>query len=107
MAAATSGATRFNFASPPIFHLPRSSLPVVTPGEPIAAELGFLRGHGTMVRHDGVLVATVAGVVERVNKLVSVRPMRAVTATTRFWTAWTEREMRCGIIARANPERRR
>ena len=30
-----------------------------------------------MVRHDGTLMATVAGVVERVNKLVSVRPLRS------------------------------
>ena len=56
---------------------PRSSIPTVTPGEPIPAEPGFLRGHGTLVRHDGVLIATVAGVVERVNKLVSVRPLRS------------------------------
>ena len=56
---------------------PRSFVPTVTPGEPIPAEPGFLRGHGTLVRHDGVLIATVAGVVERVNKLVSVRPLRS------------------------------
>lgn len=56
---------------------PRSSLPIVTPGEPIIAEPGFLRGHGTLVNDEGKLVATVAGVVERVNKLVSVRPLRS------------------------------
>ena len=55
----------------------RSQVPVVTPGEPIAAEPGFLRGHGTAQRPDGVLIATVAGVVERVNKLVSVRTLRS------------------------------
>lgn len=55
----------------------RSLLTVVTPGEPIAAEPGCLRGHGTLMLPDGTLVATVAGVVERVNKLVSVRPLRA------------------------------
>jgi len=54
----------------------RSLTAVVTPGEPIPAEPGFLRGHGTLVRLDGTLIATVAGVVERVNKLVSVRPLR-------------------------------
>ena len=55
-----------------------SSMAIVTPGEPIPAEPGFLRGHGTLVRrHDGALIATVAGVVERVNKLVSVRPLRS------------------------------
>jgi exosome complex component RRP4 len=36
----------------------------------------FLRGHGTFVQ-DGKLLASVAGVVQRVNKLVSVIPMRS------------------------------
>ena len=56
---------------------PQSQLPLVTPGEPIPTEPGCLRGHGTLLRADGALVATVAGVVERVNKLVSVRPLRS------------------------------
>ncbi|KAJ1622262.1 putative exosome component 2 [Pavlovales sp. CCMP2436] len=47
----------------------------VTPGEELCEEAGFLRGHGTFVK-DGMLVAAVAGVVERVNKLVSVRPYK-------------------------------
>lgn len=55
----------------------RSLEPVVTPGDPIVAEPGCLRGHGTLMLDDGTLVATVAGVVKRVNKLVSVRPLRA------------------------------
>ena len=55
--------------------MPRSSLPLVTPGEPIPADPGCLRGHGTLQREDGTLIATVAGVIERVNKLVSVRPI--------------------------------
>ena len=53
----------------------RSHLAVVVPGEPIPAEPGFLRGHGTLTQPDGTLIATVAGIVERVNKLVSVRPL--------------------------------
>eukprot|EP00271_Cylindrocystis_brebissonii_P016426 TRINITY_DN39970_c0_g1_i1.p1 TRINITY_DN39970_c0_g1~~TRINITY_DN39970_c0_g1_i1.p1 ORF type:complete len:406 (-),score=83.55 TRINITY_DN39970_c0_g1_i1:247-1464(-) len=44
-------------------------------------DVGFLRGHGTLVvpRGDGSedLRAAVCGVVERVNKLVSVRPLRS------------------------------
>lgn len=49
---------------------------IVTPGEAITTEVGYLRGHGTYV--DGAeLVASVAGSVERVNKLVSVRPLNA------------------------------
>jgi exosome complex component RRP4 len=51
----------------------------VAPGDPIEGvdmEDGFLRGHGTQVV-DGRLLATVCGTVERVNKLVSVRPLRS------------------------------
>lgn len=75
---AAAGPSRYTFVAPN-GSVPRgrSQLPVVMPGEPIAAEPGFLRGHGTLVRHDGALIATVAGVVERVNKLVSVRPLRS------------------------------
>lgn len=49
---------------------------VVTPGTVIAEESGFLRGHGTYVE-DGQLVASVAGVVEKVNQLISVRPLKS------------------------------
>lgn len=49
---------------------------LVTPGQTINAEAGFLRGHGTYVR-DGVLIASVAGVVQRVNKLISVTPLKS------------------------------
>jgi exosome complex component RRP4 len=41
---------------------------VVAPGEDIAVESGFLRGHGTYAEA-GVLVSSLAGVVERVNRL--------------------------------------
>ncbi|KAG1666778.1 hypothetical protein FOA52_004614 [Chlamydomonas sp. UWO 241] len=37
---------------------------------------GFLRGHGTRVV-DGKLVATLCGVVQRVNKLVYVKPLKS------------------------------
>eukprot|EP00740_Mantoniella_antarctica_P023538 CAMPEP_0198696882 /NCGR_PEP_ID=MMETSP1468-20131203/314437_1 /TAXON_ID=1461545 /ORGANISM="Mantoniella sp, Strain CCMP1436" /LENGTH=236 /DNA_ID=CAMNT_0044453357 /DNA_START=85 /DNA_END=792 /DNA_ORIENTATION=+ len=50
----------------------------VAPGDTIEGvdmDDGFLRGHGTAVV-DGCLMATVCGTVERVNKLVSVRPLR-------------------------------
>ena len=68
---------RFLFVPPIEAARAASQHAIVTPGEPIPAEPGFLRGHGTLVRHDGALIATVAGVVERVNKLVSVRPLRS------------------------------
>ena len=49
---------------------------IVTPGELITSDSGFMRGHGTY-SSDGSLYASIAGVVERVNKLISVRPLRA------------------------------
>lgn len=45
------------------------------PGEPLTSSQAFMRGHGTYVENDEV-IASVAGVVERVNKLVTVRAMR-------------------------------
>ena len=52
------------------------SADVVTPGQQIHAQAGFLRGHGTYVQN-GKLFASVSGVVTRVNKLVSVQPLKA------------------------------
>mmetsp|Transcript_30153 Transcript_30153/g.55104 ORF Transcript_30153/g.55104 Transcript_30153/m.55104 type:complete len:321 (-) Transcript_30153:15-977(-) len=54
------------------------SLPVVCVGDVIEAEdqETLLRGHGTLLV-DGKLLATVCGVVERVNKLVYVRTLNA------------------------------
>lgn len=55
-----------------------SALPdIVCVGDSIDTDMqeGFLRGHGTQVV-DNKLVATVCGLVERVNKLVSVRPLQ-------------------------------
>lgn len=45
-------------------------------------EDGFLRGHGTQVVHDSderrdKLVATLCGVVQRVDRLVYVRPLKS------------------------------
>jgi exosome complex component RRP4 len=65
-----------------------SSLHLVLPGQVIASSSseneneGFLRGHGTYVERDSEsntdrLVASVAGRVERVNKLISVSPIAA------------------------------
>ncbi|KAA0167324.1 hypothetical protein FNF28_02856 [Cafeteria roenbergensis] len=47
---------------------------IVTPGDVICRSAGFVRGHGTFVR-EAMLVASVAGVVHRVNRVVSVRPV--------------------------------
>ncbi|CAK9821764.1 Exosome complex component RRP4 [Anthophora retusa] len=50
---------------------------IYTPGEEISSQLDFLRGHGTYVDDESILRASVAGVLEKVNKLVSVRPLKA------------------------------
>lgn len=36
----------------------------------------WARGHGTFVE-DGKLISCIAGVVERINKVISVRPVRS------------------------------
>ena len=50
------------------------------PGEAITDESGYLRGHGSYIvtQDDGekTLFASVAGQIERVNKLISVRPLQ-------------------------------
>ncbi|KAG0039919.1 exosome non-catalytic core subunit rrp4 [Podila clonocystis] len=47
---------------------------VVTPGEVITSDTAFMRGHGTYIEQEKVL-SSLAGVVERVNKLISVKPL--------------------------------
>ncbi|XP_031568847.1 exosome complex component RRP4-like [Actinia tenebrosa] len=46
---------------------------IVSPGDVITEDTGYMRGHGTFVQDDK-LIATVSGMVERVNKLICVRP---------------------------------
>ncbi|KAI9510019.1 exosome complex exonuclease rrp4 [Russula earlei] len=48
---------------------------ITSPGESITSSRAFMRGHGTYVDCDEV-VASVAGIIERVNKLVTVRALR-------------------------------
>lgn len=50
---------------------------LVTPGCVVTSDPGFMRGHGTWVDEDEKICATVAGTVERINKLYSVRPLRS------------------------------
>ncbi|KAM6496818.1 exosome complex exonuclease rrp4 [Amanita muscaria] len=45
------------------------------PGETLTSSHAFMRGHGTYIENEEV-IASVAGIVERVNKLVTVRPLR-------------------------------
>jgi len=50
---------------------------LVAPGDVITRDSGFMRGHGTyMTTGDEVLCASLAGVVQRVNKLISVTPVK-------------------------------
>jgi len=49
----------------------------VTTGDVIQTEPGFLRGHGTYATEETELVATISGFVDKVNKLVSVRPLNS------------------------------
>ncbi|KAI8620296.1 hypothetical protein BC830DRAFT_1059443 [Chytriomyces sp. MP71] len=51
-------------------------LHLITPGETITADTAFMRGHGTYTEGEE-LVGTVVGLVERINKLISVKPFRA------------------------------
>ncbi|KAK4881116.1 hypothetical protein RN001_004435 [Aquatica leii] len=49
---------------------------IFTPGEIISEQKEFMRGHGTY-EEDVYLKASVAGVKEQVNKLVSIRPLKS------------------------------
>uniref|UniRef100_A0A3Q2PTC1 Exosome component 2 n=1 Tax=Fundulus heteroclitus TaxID=8078 RepID=A0A3Q2PTC1_FUNHE len=48
---------------------------MVVPGDVITSDTGFMRGHGTYVDEDK-LTASVAGEVQRVDKLICVRPLK-------------------------------
>jgi exosome complex component RRP4 len=51
---------------------------ITTPGEVVTSAKEFMRGHGTLLDESGEnVVATVAGTVERVNKLVSVKSIKS------------------------------
>ncbi|MCJ1311908.1 exosome non-catalytic core subunit rrp4 [Agyrium rufum] len=63
-----------------------SSRSIVTPGESITDDPQWMRGHGTFVAPNSLrdtssksqeIIATVAGTIQRTNKLLSVRPLRA------------------------------
>ncbi|XP_012252808.2 exosome complex component RRP4 [Athalia rosae] len=48
-----------------------------TPGEEVCSQVDFMRGHGTYMDENDTLRASVAGVLEKVNKLISVKPIKA------------------------------
>jgi exosome complex component RRP4 len=52
----------------------------LVPGQLITAEQGFLRGHGSYyenVNNQQTLIASTAGQIDRVNKFISVKPIKA------------------------------
>lgn len=49
----------------------------ITTGDVIPADSGVLRGHGTQSDDKGQVIATVSGFVDRVNKLITVRPLNS------------------------------
>jgi len=67
----------------------------VLPGEAITTESGYLRGHGSYIKESYVegsidqgssiightLISSVAGYIERIDKLISVRPISSRSAT--------------------------
>ncbi|KTW28141.1 hypothetical protein T552_02000 [Pneumocystis carinii B80] len=56
---------------------PFSRSKIVTPGEFITDDPQFMRGHGTYTDEKNIVYGSVAGTVQRVNKLISVKPLRS------------------------------
>uniref|UniRef100_A0A8C5FFE4 Exosome component 2 n=1 Tax=Gadus morhua TaxID=8049 RepID=A0A8C5FFE4_GADMO len=56
-------------------HSSHGSKDLVVPGDVITTDTGFMRGHGTYLDDDN-LTASVAGEVERVDKLICVKPLK-------------------------------
>ncbi|CAG8455612.1 11475_t:CDS:10 [Ambispora leptoticha] len=48
---------------------------MVTPGQLITSDPQYMKGHGTYPLPQDLMLSSVAGIIERVNKLVSVRPL--------------------------------
>ncbi|XP_051522593.1 exosome complex component RRP4-like isoform X1 [Myxocyprinus asiaticus] len=62
---------------------------LVVPGDVITSDTGFMRGHGTYMDEER-LTASVAGEVERVNKLICVKPLKTrSTLNTSFLFNYT------------------
>jgi exosome complex component RRP4 len=56
----------------------RAKYSIVTPGQTITDDPQWMRGHGTYVPTASTeIISTVAGIVQKTNKLLSVRPLRA------------------------------
>jgi len=49
---------------------------IVLPGQVITTDTDYMRGHGTY-DESGTIIASVTGIVDRVNKLITVRPLNS------------------------------
>lgn len=65
---------------------------LVAPGDVITTDAGFMRGHGTYLDNEQLL-SSVAGAVEKVNKLITVRPLKTRVTVLLHWRDWRRR---CG-----------
>lgn len=55
-----------------------TSVNIVTPGEQVTDDPQWMRGHGTFIQPQTTSIqATVAGTLQKTNKLISIRPLRA------------------------------
>ena len=57
-------------------YVPMEGMHYVTPGEVITEDSGFMKGHGCFGDEANRMAASVAGVVEQINKLICVKPFR-------------------------------
>ncbi|KUI56665.1 Exosome complex component rrp4 [Cytospora mali] len=75
----TSRASQFKRAKHAHAHDDEDDGDIVTPGEVITDNPQWMRGHGTYTvqKDDKTILSSLAGVVTRTNKLLSVRPLRA------------------------------
>ncbi|CRG83572.1 Exosome complex component RRP4 [Talaromyces islandicus] len=69
---------RPRFAKGSSFRGSRSATGLVVPGESVTSDPQWMRGHGTFTTpYSASIIATVAGTVQKTNKLLSVHPLRA------------------------------
>ncbi|KAF8540791.1 hypothetical protein BDD12DRAFT_733891 [Trichophaea hybrida] len=66
----------------PKHHHHHHTISIVTPGETVTSDPQWMRGHGTYIVENPLdestsIIATVAGTVQKVNKLLSVKPLKS------------------------------
>ncbi|KAH8033322.1 hypothetical protein HPB51_010238 [Rhipicephalus microplus] len=71
---------------------------LVAPGDVITTDAGFMRGHGTYIDNEQLL-SSVAGAVEKVNKLITVRPLKTRRAEGEGVATWFHRRFAAQLTA--------